>query len=84
MLNFNDFFDSFLNEESFKIPIELLILEFLYIFISFVFESFCLYKYGYTPGKYIFKLKIVSCSNVSEISPTLVQILPGTKLSLKM
>jgi len=81
--NFFDFIENLLSEENFRLPVEIFILEVVYISISFFFESFCIYKYGCTPGKFLFKLKVISCVNVNEHPNSLVQILPGTKPSLK-
>jgi len=43
-----------------------------------------LYRKGYTPGKYIFNMKVVSCKEISEIAtPGHVQVQPGGQLGIK-
>ncbi len=47
-------------------------------------KSFCLYKKGFTPGKYLFKLKIVSCNQINELLvPGHIHVVPGGSLNLK-
>jgi hypothetical protein len=74
-----------LNEDgyNFRLPVELLLLEVMYVLVSVVFESYCLYKRGYTPGKYMFNLKVVSCIYIVGQANTRIQVIPGGRLSVK-
>ena len=43
-----------------------------------------MYKRGYTPGKYLLNLKVVSCYQINELlMPGHIHVVPGAKLSLK-
>jgi hypothetical protein len=82
-----DFLEDVLTEDTLnnvRLPFELLVLEIAYVLVSVVFESYCLYRKGYTPGKYIFNMKVVSCKEISEIAtPGHVQVQPGGQLGIK-
>ncbi len=87
-MNIFDLVEDLINEENLnhiRLPIELLFLEVIYVLISVVFETFCLYKKCYTPGKYMFNLRVVSCIHVlpRNDGTSQVQIIPGIRLSLK-
>ncbi|RNA00099.1 hypothetical protein BpHYR1_012345 [Brachionus plicatilis] len=84
--NFFDFIEDILSEESsdnIRFPVDLFLLEIIYVSISIGFEAFCLYSKGYTLGKYIMNLKVVSCNTVTELANSQFQVSPGTSLSLK-
>lgn len=86
-LNIYDILDDILSEDNLnniRLPFELFFLEIAYVLISVIFESYCIYWKGYTPGKYFLNLKIVSCNEINELAtPNRVRITPGTQLSLK-
>jgi hypothetical protein len=53
--------------------------------IDFIYEkSFCLYKKGFTPGKYLFNMKIITCTQINELlTPNHIRVIPGTVPTLK-
>ena len=70
------------NVGAIRLPVELLLLEVIYVLISAIFESYCLYTRGYTPGKYLFNLRVVSCIYILG-NANRVQVIPGGRLSLR-
>lgn len=85
--NIYDFLEDLINEDNIgqiRLPVELLLLEIAYVLISVIFESYCLYKKGYTPGKYFLNMKIISCTEITELmTPNHIRVSPGAHLSLK-
>ncbi|CAF0790922.1 unnamed protein product [Brachionus calyciflorus] len=84
--NFFDFVEEILTEDNYqniKFPMELFMLEIIYVSISVAFEAFCLYKKGYTLGKYIMNLKVVTCNSFTERPNYQVIVRPASPLSLK-
>ena len=51
----------------------------------FFLKSYCLFKNGFTPGKYLLNLRVVACHHVHDHmrNNRVVQITPGTRPSLK-
>lgn len=67
-----------------RLPLELLVLEIVYVLISVVFETHSLYVKGYTPGKYLLNMRVIHCTEITELAtPNHVRVQPGTRLSFK-
>ncbi|CAF3082549.1 unnamed protein product [Rotaria socialis] len=52
-----------LYDETFSFPLELLCIELGYLITSIAFESFCLTRYGATPGKRLLRLRVLKCDH---------------------
>jgi len=72
---------SLLYEDQFSIPIELICLEIGYLLSTIAFESICLMKFGATPGKLIFKLRVLRCHNMNIAEDGTVTVNPGHLLN---
>ncbi|CAF0802276.1 unnamed protein product [Rotaria sordida] len=53
-----------LYDETFSFPMELICIEFGYLITSIAFESFCLTRYGATPGKRLLRLRVLKCDHL--------------------
>jgi hypothetical protein len=78
------------NPDGIRLPIELFIIEILYVSVSVIFETICIYAKDYTPGKYMLNLRVLSCQRViehpvvnGEPGQYLLELFPGQKLSFK-
>ncbi|CAF0783041.1 unnamed protein product [Adineta steineri] len=70
-----------LYDETFSFPIELICIEFTYIVASIGFESFCLTRYGATPGKRLLRLRVLKCDHLQIQENGDLTIEPGTMLN---
>ncbi|UJR37540.1 hypothetical protein I4U23_030242 [Adineta vaga] len=70
-----------LYDETFSFPIELICIEFTYIITSITFESFCLARYGATPGKRLLRLRVLKCDYLQMQENGDLTIEPGTMLN---
>ena len=48
-----------------------------------IFKAICIYSKGYTPGKYMLGLKIISCNYINVMPNNSIRVVPGTNLSFK-
>jgi len=72
---------SILYDESFTFPIELICIELGYLVASVAFESFCLTRYGATPGKRLLRLRVLKCEQLHLQENGDLTIEPGTMLN---
>jgi len=72
---------NFLYDETFSFPIELICIEFGYLIASIAFESFCLARYGATPGKRLLRLRVLKCDHLQMQENGDLTIEPGTMLN---
>jgi uncharacterized RDD family membrane protein YckC len=72
---------NFLYDETFSFPIELICIEFAYLLASIAFESFCLARYGATPGKRLLRLRVLKCDHLQMQENGDLTIEPGTMLN---
>ncbi|CAF1119133.1 unnamed protein product [Adineta ricciae] len=70
-----------LYDEAFSFPMELICIEFTYIVASITFESFCLTRYGATPGKRLLRLRVLKCDHLQMQDNGDLIIEPGTMLN---
>jgi uncharacterized RDD family membrane protein YckC len=80
-LTLNYMISSLLYEEALSFPIELVCVEFVYLIASIAFESFCLTRYGATPGKLLLRLRVLKCDHLQIQENGEVTIEPGTILN---
>ncbi|CAF1154480.1 unnamed protein product [Rotaria sordida] len=79
-LTLNYMISSLIYDETLSFPIELICVELAYLIGSIAFESFCLTRYGATPGKRIFRLRVLKCDHLQIQENGDVTIEPGTIL----
>lgn len=70
-----------LYDETFSFPMELLCIELIYLVASIGFETFCLARYGATPGKRLLRLRVLKCDHLQIQDNGDVTIDPGTMLN---
>jgi len=72
---------SLLYEETLSFPVELICVELGYLIASIAFESFCLTRYGATPGKRLLRLRVLKCDHLQMQDNGDVTVEPGTMLN---
>ncbi|CAF2446860.1 unnamed protein product [Rotaria sp. Silwood2] len=70
-----------LYDETFSFPIELICIELGYLIASIAFESFCLTRYGATPGKRLLRLRVLKCDHMQIHENGDLTIEPGILLN---
>jgi len=80
-LTLNYMISSLLYEEALSFPIELICVELGYLVASIAFESFCLTRYGATPGKRLLRLRVLKCEHLQVQDNGDITIEPGTMLN---
>ncbi|CAF3991353.1 unnamed protein product [Rotaria sordida] len=79
-LTLNYMISSLIYDETLSFPIELICVELAYLIGSIAFESFFLTRYGATPGKRLFRLRVLKCDHLQIQENGDVTIEPGTIL----
>ncbi|CAF1000699.1 unnamed protein product [Rotaria sp. Silwood1] len=79
-LTLNYMISSLIYDETLSFPLELICVELAYLIGSIAFESFCLTRYGATPGKRLFHLRVLKCDHLQIQENGDVTIEPGTIL----
>ncbi|UJR08663.1 hypothetical protein I4U23_012921 [Adineta vaga] len=80
-LTVNYMLSSLLYEDTLSFPLELICIEFGYLIACIAFESFCLTRYGATPGKRLLRLRVLKCDHLQVQENGDVTIEPGTILN---
>ncbi|CAF1055657.1 unnamed protein product [Adineta ricciae] len=80
-LTVNYMLSSLLYEDTLSFPLELILVEFGYLIACIAFESFCLTRYGATPGKRLLRLRVLKCDHLQIQENGDVTIEPGTILN---